>query len=91
MTGGESLNIKGSTISHMTAVHPGHWLPVALHKEGSVVQNISVIQVGLCCRGFGRQSKHCPTNKSCFLSDIILTTIDPAAHYLVLMTMVQQS
>ena len=24
MTGGESLNIKGSTISHTTAVHPGH-------------------------------------------------------------------
>ena len=23
-TGGESLNIKGSTISHMAAVHPGH-------------------------------------------------------------------
>jgi len=22
-TGGESLNIKGSTISHMAAVHPG--------------------------------------------------------------------
>ena len=24
MTGGERLNIKGSTISHMAAVHPGH-------------------------------------------------------------------
>jgi len=24
MTGGESLNIKSSTISHMAAVHPGH-------------------------------------------------------------------
>jgi len=23
-TGGDSLNIKGSTISHMAAVHPGH-------------------------------------------------------------------
>ena len=23
-TGGESLNIKGSTINHMAAVHPGH-------------------------------------------------------------------
>ena len=23
--GGESLNIKGSTISHVAAVHPGHW------------------------------------------------------------------
>ena len=24
---------KGSTISHMTAVHPGHWLSGALQKE----------------------------------------------------------
>ena len=32
-TGGESLNIKGSIISHMAAVHPGHWLPGALQKE----------------------------------------------------------
>ena len=33
MTGGESLNIKGSTISHMAAVHPGHQLPGVLQKE----------------------------------------------------------
>jgi len=33
MTGGESWNIKDSTISHMAAVHPGHYLPGALKKE----------------------------------------------------------
>jgi len=27
------LNIKGGTISHMAAVHPGHQLPGALQKE----------------------------------------------------------
>ena len=33
-TGGESLNIKRSTISHMAAVHPGHTgTPGALQKE----------------------------------------------------------
>jgi hypothetical protein len=28
-----SLNIKGSTISHMAAVHPGHQLPGAHRKK----------------------------------------------------------
>jgi len=41
-----------------------------------MIQNISAIQVGLCCGGFVTQSKHCPTNKSCFLSDIILTAVN---------------
>ena len=30
------MNFKGSTISHMAAVHPEHYLPGALQKEEDV-------------------------------------------------------
>ena len=61
MTGGESLNIKGSTISHMAAVHPGRQLLGALQKEEEEEEESGQLEAGRLWFNFKR-------NQKCFFS-----------------------